>query len=527
MRRIGTQLFPLLLVVALTAAACGGDRDSSTEQSRDDDQGQASERAEPEADAADSAAASAADAPADGDSAAEAADAAGAGGADGAPDPETAETAEPDADAAEPQPAPAPDVVMFGDLPSPCGPGDASGATDRGVTDGAIQIGTADDRGFVGAPGLNRDMGDTMKAIVEWCNQQGGINGRQIALNLYDSAILAAATAQIESCEAGDFMMVGEGMTFDNLSLPERIACDMAHVPAWTVSADAAHGPRMIQPLPNPVDAVPMSQSAQLARLYPDLIGNVGVMLGNFDATRVSAAKIRAASEAFGYSFPDDIYLEYNINGEEDWSPFVNLLKGAGAGLVYFSGACPNFFLNFMLQASVQDYAPVTFADGNFLSEECAAANTDGAMDNLYVRSAVVPFSEREHSPAIDDYLTIVEELGTGEVSGISLQSASAFLLWSTAARDCGSALTDDCILETIAGYETWTGHGLHAATNPASNLPTSCGALFRLEGTEYVRVTPTEPAGYDCSDDYLVFADTPFLEAANLDENRVTQNVG
>jgi hypothetical protein len=30
--------------------------------------------------------------------------------------------------------------VMFGTLPSPCGPGDASGATDVGVTDDAITV---------------------------------------------------------------------------------------------------------------------------------------------------------------------------------------------------------------------------------------------------------------------------------------------------------------------------------------------------------------------------------------------------
>ncbi len=51
-------------------------------------------------------------------------------------------------------------ATAFGDLESPCGEGDASGATDQGVTDDSITIGYGDDRGFAAAPGLNQELGD-------------------------------------------------------------------------------------------------------------------------------------------------------------------------------------------------------------------------------------------------------------------------------------------------------------------------------------------------------------------------------
>src|SRR4051794_25303867 len=51
------------------------------------------------------------------------------------------------------------DGTAFGDAPWPCGPGDASGATEQGVTDTEIRIASGDDRGFVNAPGLNHQMG--------------------------------------------------------------------------------------------------------------------------------------------------------------------------------------------------------------------------------------------------------------------------------------------------------------------------------------------------------------------------------
>ena len=46
--------------------------------------------------------------------------------------------------------------ATFGTLPSPCGQGHATGATDQGVTNSTINIAYGDDRGFSGSPGWTR-----------------------------------------------------------------------------------------------------------------------------------------------------------------------------------------------------------------------------------------------------------------------------------------------------------------------------------------------------------------------------------
>ena len=62
-------------------------------------------------------------------------------------------TAGDDAGAAQVQGATEAQDSSFGTLASPCGPGDATGATDQGVTDTeAITIGYGDDAGYQGAP---------------------------------------------------------------------------------------------------------------------------------------------------------------------------------------------------------------------------------------------------------------------------------------------------------------------------------------------------------------------------------------
>ena len=44
---------------------------------------------------------------------------------------------------------------------------------------------------------------------------------------------------------------------------------------------------------------------------------------------------------------------------------------------------------------------------------------------------------------------------------------------------------------------------------------------LLKMEGTTYVRVTPTEPGTFDCDPSYAGKVTGPLLERAALDENR------
>ena len=50
----------------------------------------------------------------------------------------------------------APAAAKFGTLASPCGPGTAKGATDKGVTDTTITIGYGDDAGYAARPDSTR-----------------------------------------------------------------------------------------------------------------------------------------------------------------------------------------------------------------------------------------------------------------------------------------------------------------------------------------------------------------------------------
>ena len=54
----------------------------------------------------------------------------------------------------------------------------------------------------------------------------------------------------------------------------------------------------------------------------------------------------------------------------------------------------------------------------------------------------------------------------------LGYQGFSAWLLFATAAKECGADLTRQCVLDELAKIDSWTGGGLHAETNPAENMP-------------------------------------------------------
>jgi hypothetical protein len=412
---------------------------------------------------------------------------------------------------------------MFGSLPSPCGEGDAGGATDNGVDDDRILIGYGDDAGYAGSPGLNRQLRHAVEALMAWCNEQGGINGRTIEGNYYDAKVLDVNNAMLSACSDGVFMLVGEGWALDALQEETRVGCGLGAVPAYTVSPEFAHGPYMRAPVPNPTDMSPVQHAAALQRAFPDAITKTAAVYANFAATRDSTEKAKQTFPAFGFTFLD-CDQEYNLAGEDDWKPFVQNLKDCGAEVVFFSGEPAPNFQNFLVAAKQLGYLPHYVLDANFYKQPFADWNAEngGAGDQAYIRQAYIPLEEAASSPATQKYIDIVTAHG-GEVSQLGAQAADAFLLWATAVKGCGSQVTRDCVFEQIDALDSWNGGGLHAPTDPGANTPPECGLTLELQGDTFVRFDPAEPGQYDCDDDYVQPVTGEVVNRVELNSDRVS----
>ena len=409
----------------------------------------------------------------------------------------------------------------FGTLADVCGPGDAAGATDLGVTDTEITIGYGDDAGFQQSPGLNHQMSDAMKAFIQWCNDAGGINGRTIKGNYHDAAITEVNNAVTDACQT-DFFVVGEGWSLDASQEQTRRGCGLPAVAGYAVSPQFANAPLKWEPFPIPADYTNTTAAAYFEREFPEKTSKIATMYANYSATIDSKDKVVSAWTDMGYEFLD-CPQEYNIQGEATWLPFVQNLKDCGAEFVYFVGSPAPNFQNVLSAAAQIDYEPIWYVDPNFYDASFRDWNVDGLADNVYLRQSYTPLEEADAEPSTQQFIDIMEQYG-GDMNQLGQQSASAFLLWATAAKACGSELTRDCVGAELDKITSWTGGGMHAEANPGENLPSECGLLLKMEGTTYVRVYPEEPGSYDCDPSYAAEVFGPERDRAKLDENRIAQ---
>ncbi len=419
-------------------------------------------------------------------------------------------------------------TAMFGTLPSPCGSGDAKGATANGVTDTTITIGYGDDAGYAAAPGLDKEMSDAMKPLIAWCDAQGGINGRKVVGNYYDAKATQVTQAVTQACNDKVFMLVGQGWVLDDGQETARIACKLSSIPGYAVSAAFANGPGVVQPIPNPGDQVPISSAYQLAAMFPDAVKKAAFVYAKYPATEEPRDKYAAAFPKAGWAFQNCDQI-YNIAGEADWKPIATNLKQCGIDAVVWVGSPNPNFENLLSSAQQVGYQPTLWlSDTNQYDAGFAAWNAQNgdAGNHVYVRMAAVPFEQSAKVPAVAQYLKLVKDSG-GTPALLGVQATSAFLLWATATKACGSDVTAACVLSEASKQHDWTAGGLHSATDPGANEASACGMLLQLDGATFKQVAPTK-GEFDCNSKYLVTGlTTAGVTAAKLDANRVATEYG
>jgi ABC-type branched-subunit amino acid transport system substrate-binding protein len=407
------------------------------------------------------------------------------------------------------------DGESFGTLPSPCGEGEpgalptgGEAGDTQGITDDAIALGTIADPGFSGAPGLNQEIFDAGEAFATWCNDQGGINGRELDLTQYDAAI-TDYQPQLEAACGQEFAIVGDGAVQDNFWATIGAPCGLVDIAGFAVTPEKAGTSgagvpaetRVVQPVPNPSDVMTTGAIRLTDEAHPGAIDHVGILYGDLATTIIQKDRTVEALEAEGgtvvYQAPT------NILGEANWAPFAAAIQDAGVQWLVIIGSGDG---SGQLQAALQEieYHPeVTLLETNFYDPIYLESAGDAA-DGTLIRMVFTPFEEAADNPATAKYIELVEAID-GKVALLGAQSMSAWLMFATVAKQCDDAgdLSRSCILDTAGAIEEWDGGGLHASGNPSTNSPPTCVMLVEVQGGEFVRSTPDE--GFDCDEDAVV----------------------
>ncbi|MBV8949585.1 MAG: hypothetical protein JOZ99_01825 [Actinobacteria bacterium] len=188
----------------------------------------------------------------------------------------------------------------FGTLKGVCGPGNASGATAQGVTDHEIVVGTMADPGNTVEPGLDQELFDSADAFVGWCNAAGGILGRKLTLQKWDSKLTEVAARMIDAC-ASDFTLVGNGEGLDDTGVDQRVKCGLPELPTFDVSNKAGLAPLSVQAIPNSDhEAVGGGAYRALEQFDPAAMQHYGLISSQYQAVKDQGLKDRAAVEQVG-----------------------------------------------------------------------------------------------------------------------------------------------------------------------------------------------------------------------------------
>ena len=290
----------------------------------------------------------------------------------------------------------------FGDLKDVCQPGNAKGATAQGVTDSTIRVATFSDRGFTGRPGLNQELFDSGEVFTKWCNDNGGINGRKLQLDLRDTKLTDYKPRILESCR-DDFFMVGGGAVFDDTGVEDRLQCMLPDIPGFVVTAKARESDLLLQPLPNEPGALELGDLRWIGKEFPDSTDHVAVLTGDIATTAKVAADDREAVEnALGWKVVYDD--KYPVTGNVGWTAYVQGLKDKGVKGILWTGEPENLakFETAMKDANYEvDW--IRAATNHY---DPSLIETGGdALKNTYVWSSFAPFEEAKDNPAIQDYL--------------------------------------------------------------------------------------------------------------------------
>lgn len=390
----------------------------------------------------------------------------------------------------------------FGDLEAVCQDGDASGSTDTGVTDTEIRLGTVTDKGFAGAAGLNEEMYDAAVAFTTWCNEHGGILGRQLVLDDLDAALTEYEPRLTEACE-DDFALVGGGAVFDEDPNGVRVGCDLANIAGFVVSGPGRTADLQVQPLPNPLTTVSLGRLLAAKRDYPEGITKFGIMASNLPSVLLVRNQAVEAAESLGYEVAYSV--EYAPSGETGWANFVADMQAEDISILEYVGQ-PADFVALNQAMDTAGWAPdVVLLSGNFYDAKYAS-EASGIAPNLYIQSQFHPFELAAENKATQDYLDMMEQYNpSGKVALLGAQGLSAWLLFATAATECGSELTSDCLLEKAASAAGWTGGGLHAPQTPGNSVPSQCSLILTLTPDGFVwneeATAPTDGI-YNCDPD-------------------------
>ena len=374
--------------------------------------------------------------------------------------------------------------------------GSGAGATDVGVTDDAITIGViADLTGVV--PGLFKAAPDAVKAYAAMVNEAGGIHGRELVVEVYDTGTNdnGNRVAYEEAC--GEvFASVGSESAFDTGGYDAVAECGFPHLAGFTTDDEVDKLP-FVFPRTS-AEHANVGAARWLAEQYPEEVQQAAIFHGNIPVTERSAELLVEARESVGWRF---IHRQPAGTLESNYTPLALDVKNRGVQALTWVFDVNNIV---RLQQSLREQGvsvPVVDVTTQGYSTDYLEA-VGPAGEGSYVSLQHVLLEEADDIPALAEYVDWLERTAPDEEpTSNGLQAWVRAAMFVEAATAVGPELTRDALMEELGAMTGFDAGGLIPPIDVGEPVPTQgCFVMAQVRDGAYVRVFPDE--GFHCSPD-------------------------
>ncbi len=400
-----------------------------------------------------------------------------------------------------------PESAELGSIANPCSGEAAEGevpADVPGVSEDTIRIGVISDRENPAVPLPTVGIEEAVKAFVAFCNAAGGINGRQLELETYDSMITATDDVTKQACNDDLFALVGSGSVQDQLGIETREGCGLVEVAGYSATSSRAQSEDWFTGVPG-LDPTHynVGPCQYMAERFPDAVKKAAMLYTDLPAASVRGQQVvEGCTAEAGFEYVVEEALAF---GATDFGSVVEQMQEEGVQYFQMVSATSET-LAVMREAETQglEFEVIDLGQQYYDPNFGAEAVADGA----FVLSNTAPFSEADSNPVLRLYQQFLEEVD-GVQSTLGVQAFSAGLLFATAVDALGAEVTREGLVTELEGITEWDGGGLNLLGSPGTNETIDCFLYLRVEGGDFVREHPDE--GYDCDPAYIHESDQRF----------------
>jgi ABC-type branched-subunit amino acid transport system substrate-binding protein len=390
-------------------------------------------------------------------------------------------------------------------------------ATDVGITATQIHIAVVADVDSTLEPGLFQASVDAVKGFATEVNAMGGLAGRQLVVDFYDSKLNPneGTNAVTEAC-ANDFAMVGNYSVATDDFTPVNGCKDstgkatgLPDIPGGAISATEQQSPVMYTPSPPEEDYTTKTQRAAVGQYayYKKSLGAtsaIEIYAANTPSAKAGSLALIAGLDKIGLP----VVSSFGFQGNETNSAYDAVVSAAKTKSVNVIINEAPFTSGVQMQAesAVQGYKPKVFDcstcyDPNYTKVGGASVSgTYEAVTNAPLESASTVKGVSEYVKAISP------KVGTG----FGEDSFAAALLFRQAVQQVvatsgNNGLTRAALLQALASIHSFTGDGIVGPTDVGGRVPSGCFAEMHLTGTTWSQVYPSTLGKLDCTPSNIV----------------------